>query len=101
MTSVSLPMRIALQEGVVMKRTLAMLCSELAGREPWLMSAIFTNPPNPNAHESFINWVVPNGQKNNFRGEGGAERAHRRAAVSPDDAPKPGVKYSTRTKKKS
>jgi ABC-type Fe3+ transport system substrate-binding protein len=56
--------------------------------------AIFKNPPNPNATKVFINWLLSrNGQKiiSEARGEPSARTDV--PAVSPDDAPKPGVKY--------
>ena len=56
--------------------------------------AIFKNPPNPNATKVFINWLLSrNGQKivSEARGEPSARTDV--PAVSPDDAPKPGIKY--------
>jgi iron(III) transport system substrate-binding protein len=56
--------------------------------------AVFKNPPNPNATKVFINWLLSrDGQKviSAARGEPSARTDV--PVVSPDDAPKPGVKY--------
>jgi iron(III) transport system substrate-binding protein len=56
--------------------------------------AIFKNPPNPNATKVFINWLLSrSGQKliSETRGEPSARSDV--PAVSPEDAPKPGIKY--------
>lgn len=56
--------------------------------------AIFKNPPHPNATKVFINWLLSrDGQKviSSARGEPSARIDV--PPVSPEDAPKPGVKY--------
>jgi ABC-type Fe3+ transport system substrate-binding protein len=56
--------------------------------------AIFKNPPNPNATKVFINWLLSrSGQKliSETRGEPSARSDV--PEVSPEDAPKPGIKY--------
>lgn len=56
--------------------------------------AIFKNPPHPNATKVFINWLLSrDGQKiiSEARGEPSARTDV--PVVSPDDAPKPGIKY--------
>ena len=56
--------------------------------------AIFKNPPHPNATKVFINWLLSReGQKviSSARGEPSARLDV--PAVSPEEAPKPGIKY--------
>jgi iron(III) transport system substrate-binding protein len=56
--------------------------------------AVFKNPPHPNATKVFINWLLSrDGQKviSAARGEPSARTDV--PVVSPDDAPKPGIKY--------
>jgi iron(III) transport system substrate-binding protein len=56
--------------------------------------AVFKNPPHPNATKLFINWLLSrDGQKliSAARGEPSARTDV--PVVSPDDAPKPGIKY--------
>jgi len=56
--------------------------------------AIFKNPPHPNATKVFINWLLSReGQKiiSGARGEPSARTDV--PPVSPEDAPKPGIKY--------
>jgi len=56
--------------------------------------AIFKNPPHPNATKVFINWLLSReGQKiiSSARGEPSARIDV--PTVSPEDAPKPGIKY--------
>jgi iron(III) transport system substrate-binding protein len=56
--------------------------------------AVFKNPPHPNATKLFINWLLSReGQKliSAARGEPSARTDV--PVISPDDAPKPGIKY--------
>jgi iron(III) transport system substrate-binding protein len=56
--------------------------------------AVFKNPPHPNATKVFINWLLSrDGQKMISAARGEPSARTDVPPVSPEDAPKPGIKY--------